>query len=587
VGKLKNWIENRYKVLWENFERNPFRADEAFEVLARYKDTAGSAKQVNIALAELRKAGFLEVELDPKDARKRIYTLKSKEEVISEALSADKGKLSRGDLETFLKKAADLIRTRVDYTFILVLLFYKRICDKWENEFEAEYKKALDDGFSEKEAKEEAKSSVYHDFDIPQKYLWEMIRKDPAKLPENFSMAMKELAERNPELKDVFENVDFVQFTNNRENSEILRQLVELFSAQSLRHVSADILGDAYEWILRYFAPQKAKEGEVYTPREVINLIVEMLDPKAKESVYDPAAGSGGMLILSYQHLDKKDAEKLFLFGQEANYKTLALAKMNLYIHDIRNAQLVLGDTLLYPKFKEGEKLKDFDIVIANPPWNQDGYHEEILKKGEFWKERYNYGFTSKQSADWAWIQHMLTSANNKKGRVGIVIDNGCLFRGGREKVIRTNIIKKEDLLEACILLPEKLFYNTGAPGAILIFNKNKPDERKKKVLFINASEEYEQHPDVRKLNRLSLENQNKIADVYKNFKEIEGFSRVIGIEEIEENDFNLNVTLYVYPEEEIEEIDISKDWKELKEIEGEIGKISQKISGYLKELKY
>lgn len=585
MKKLKNWVENRYDVLWENFERKPFRADDAFGVLAQHKDTAGSSEQVNIALSELRKAGFLEVELDPKDARRRIYTLKSKEEIISETLTPKKGKLSRGDLETFLKKAADLIRTRVDYTFILVLLFYKRICDKWEGEFEAEYKKALDDGLSKKEAEEEAKSSAYHDFDIPEKYLWENIRKDPAKLPENFSMAMKELADRNPELKDVFENADFVQFTNNRENSEILRQLVELFSAQSLHHVSADILGDAYEWILRYFAPQKAKEGEVYTPREVINLIVEMLNPKPGEYVYDPAAGSGGMLILSYQHLDKKEAEKLFLFGQEANYKTLALAKMNLYIHDIRNAKLVLGDTLLYPKFKDGEKLQQFDIVIANPPWNQDGYHEETLKKGEFWKDRYSYGFTTKQSADWAWIQHMLASTDDKKGRVGIVIDNGCLFRGGKEKVIRTNVIKN-DLLEACILLPEKLFYNTGAPGAILVFNKNKL-RRKKKVLFINASEEYEQHPDVRKLNRLSEEDQKKIADAYENFKETEGFSRVVEIEEIEENDFNLNVTLYVYAEEEVEEIDINKEWEELNEVEREIAEVESKIKGYLEELEY
>jgi len=579
--KLKNWIENRYKVLWENFERKPFRADEAVEIL---KGGMGdSSEQVNIALSELRKAGFLEVELDPKDARKRIYTLKSKAEISSNLLTVE---LSKGNLYALLKKAADLIRTRVDYTFILVLLFYKRICDKWEGEFEAEYKKALDDGLSEKEAKEEAKSSAYHDFDIPEKYLWEDIRKAPAKLPENFSMAMKELANRNPELKDVFENADFVQFTNNRENSEILRQLVELFSAQTLHHVSPDILGDAYEWILRYFAPQKAKEGEVYTPREVINLIIEMLDPKEGESVYDPAAGSGGMLILSYQHLDKKDAEKLFLFGQEANYRTLALAKMNLYIHDIRNAQFVLGDTLLYPKFKKGEKLQKFDVVIANPPWNQDGYHEETLKKGEFWKDRFEYGFTTKQSADWAWIQHMLASTDDKKGRVGIVIDNGCLFRGGKEKVIRTNVLKN-DLLEACILLPEKLFYNTGAPGAILVFNKNKPNKRKEKVFFINASEEFEQHPEVRKLNRLSEENQKKIADAYKNFKEKEGFSRAVAIEEIEENDFNLNVTLYAYPEEEIEEIDIEKEWKELKEIEENIGEVTGKIENYLAELNY
>ncbi len=268
---------------------------------------------------------------------------------------------------------------------------------------------------SEEEAREEAKSSIYHDFDLPEEFLWENIRKKPARLPEKFSQALKAIAERNPELKDVFENVDFIQFASSRENAEILRQLVEIFSAKPLHHVSPDILGDAYEWILHYFAPQKAKEGEVYTPREVIKLLIEILDPKPGESVYDPACGSGGMLILSYKHVEeehgKSEAEKLFLYGQEANHKTLALAKMNLYIHDIRNAHLALGDTLLYPKFKDDESFKKFDIVIANPPWNQDGYYEEVLKKGEFWRQRFKYGFTPKQTADWAWIQHMLASA--------------------------------------------------------------------------------------------------------------------------------------------------------------------------------
>lgn len=578
----QGWLDRRYGFLWERFRKNSFVFDEALSVLK--EKMQDSPNQINVILSELKKGGLLNVQFDPEDARKRIYTLKNKADIISESLTVKKGRLTRGELEALLKKAADLIRTRVDYTFILVLLFYKRICDKWETEFDKAYKDALNDGLDGGEAEKEAKNSMFHDFDIPHNYLWGNFRKDPARLPENFSMAMKTLAEKNPELKDVFENVDFVQFTNNRENTEILRQLVELFSAHSLHRVSPDILGDAYEWILRYFAPQKAKEGEVYTPREVINLLVQMLEPKPGESVYDPASGSAGMLILSYQHLDRENADRLFLFGQEANYKTLALAKMNLYIHDIRNAQLLLGDTLLYPKFKEGERLKKFDIVIANPPWNQDGYQEDILKRGEFWRERFKYGFTTKQSADWAWIQHMLSSANDKRGRVGVVIDNGCLFRGGREKATRMGVIK-DDMLDAVILLPEKLFYNTSAPGAILIFNKNKIENKKEKVLFINATKEYEQHPEVRKLNCLSTENQNRIVKVYKEFKEIKGFSRIVNIDEIEKNDFNLNVTLYIFPEEEIEQIDIAKEWGELKNLDKEISEVDGRIVGYLEEL--
>ena len=383
---IPKWLDKRYGILWEAFHSSSFRVEDAARVLKEKIDD--SEEQINVVLSELRKEGMLKVEFDPTDARKRIYQLQSKKQIISEKLSLAGKQLTRGDLEGLLKAAADLIRTRVDYTFILVLLFYKRISDKWKMEFENAYNEALADGLTEEEAKKEAKNAIYHDFDIPEELLWEDIRKDPARLPENFSKAMKILAERNPGLKDVFENVDFVQFTTNRENAEILRQLVELFSSHALHRVSPDILGDAYEWILRYFAPQKAKEGEVYTPKEVINLIVKMVNPKPGESVYDPACGSGGMLISSYKHIEntygRSEADKLFLFGQEYNHKTLALAKMNLYIHDIRNGQLALGDTLLYPKFKEGDKLKKFDVVIANPPWNQDGYSEETLKKGEF-----------------------------------------------------------------------------------------------------------------------------------------------------------------------------------------------------------
>ncbi|MHA1632384.1 MAG: class I SAM-dependent DNA methyltransferase [Candidatus Freyarchaeota archaeon] len=497
--------------------------------------------------------------------------------------------MTREDIERLLKKAADLIRTRVDYKFILILLFLKRISDKWEVEFERAYREALKDGLSEAEAREEAKVGVYHDFDLPEEFLWDNVRRDVNRLPERLSDCLRALAERNPELKDVVDRADFIQFTVSAENFEILRQLVELFSSKRLHRVSPDILGDAYEWVLRYFAPQKAKEGEVYTPREVIRLLVEILDPKPGESVYDPAFGSGGMLILSHNHVREKyggeEVKRLSLYGQEANHEIYGLCKMNLYIHDIRDVNLALGDTLLYPKFVEGNIPRKFDVVIANPPWNQDGYDGEVLKKGEFWRQRYPYGFTPKQSADWAWIQHMLSSADGGSGRVGVVIDNGCLFRGGKERSIREGVLR-DDLLECVILLPEKFFYNTGAPGAILIFNRHKPAGRKGKILFINASSEYEQHPEVRKLNRLGDKHIGKIAEAYRRFEDVEGFARVVGLDEVEENEFNLNVTLYVFPQEEVEEIDIAKEWEELRRVEAKIEEVESQIERDLEEIK-
>jgi len=582
---LPKWLESRYKILWNAFGEEQFRMDDAINI---FKKNLDSDKEIPVFISELKKSGWIEVELDPKDSRKRIYNLISKESRIEDFFSIDSKKISRTDIETLLKKAADLIRTRVDYKFILILLFLKRISDMWELEYEKALKEAIEDGLSEIEARKEAKNVAYHDFDLPEEFLWDNIRKETNVLPEKLSTALKKIAERNPDLANVLDDVDFIHFTSSRDNAEILRQLFELFSEKKLHYVSPDILGDSYEWILRYFAPQKAKEGEVYTPREVIKLLVQILDPKPGERVYDPASASNGMLILSFKHVEeqlgKQKANKLFLHGQEANRKTLALGRMNLYIHDIKNAETELGDTLLYPKFKDGENLKQFDIVIANPPWNQDGYSEETLKKGDFWKKRYDYGFVPKQSADWAWIQHMIASANDNTGRIGIVIDNGCLFRGGKEKAVRKKVLK-DDLLESVILLPEKLFYNTGAPGAILIFRKNKPETHKNRVLVINSNENFKKHPDVRKLNYLGDEHIAKVVSTYISFQNIEGFARVVDMEEIIANDYNLNITLYVHSEEKIEKINVAKEWQKLKEIEEEICKVEDKLENVIKEI--
>jgi type I restriction enzyme M protein len=575
---LPEWIKKRYLMLLDYFKENPFTFKQAVEFLN--KNYGDSEDQTKVVLSQINQSGLLVIKQSEDDKREKIYYLKpliDEEKVKKNNLVSD-----RDTLINLLKQAADLIRTRVDYTFILLLLFYKAYSDKWEKEYEEKKQELMNVGWDEIEASKEAATIHYHTFNFPSSLLWNEIRKEPQKISEKFSLAMKKLAVLNPAYQDIFTQFDFHHFTINPENAVILNQLIELFSKFSFKNVSADILGDAYEWILKYFAPSKAKEGEVYTPREVIRLMVEILDPKPQTSIYDPCTGSGGMLIVSYNYVEKKygedKANSLFLYGQEFNSKTLALAKMNMLLHGISNFQLYLGDTLLYPKFKEKDSLKVFDYVIANPPWNQDGYDEDTLKRGEFWQGRFKYGFTTKQSADWIWIQHMLFSTKQK---VAVVIDTGAVSRGGREKDIRQKFVE-DDLIEAVILLPEKIFYNTGAPAVIIVLNKNKPENRKNKILLINATKEFEPG---KKQNTIKPHHIKKIVDTYQNFKDVEKFSKIITIEEAKNADYNLSPSRFISVWEEQKYRTIEEIKKDLENIEEHKEYISRKIMEILNKL--
>ena len=574
-SNLENWIKKRYFTLQEKFKEGSFTFAEASETLYNlYRD---SENQTKLVLSELKRAGYLKISKNPNDEREKIYQLVD--------IFKPSGALSREELTGILKTASDIIRTRVDYTFILLLLFYKAVSDQWEKQFQEKYEELAEEGLEQREAVREASQPYYHTFYLEEDLLWENLRKDPLKLSENLSKNLKKIAELNPEYKDIFLQFDFHTFTTNQENSAILNNLFELFSKYSFENISTDILGDAYEWILKYFAPTKAKEGEVYTPREVIRLMVEILDPQPQKSVYDPAAGSAGMLIIAYQYVrekySKEKADTLFLYGQEQNGKTLALAKMNAILHGIKNITLIEGDTLLYPKFKTQDDIKKFDYVIANPPWNQKNlYDEDTLKKGEYWRERFAFGFPTRQSADWVWIQHMLASVKNES-KVVVVIDTGAVSRGGREKAIRQKIVEK-DLVESVILLPEKLFYNTGAPGLIIVFNKNKPEERKEKILLINASKEFVAG---KPQNSLGKDNIKKIADIYRDFKEAENFSKIITFREVAEADYNLSPSRFVSVIEEEKYRPIEEIVKELDEIEKERELVEEKVSKILKKI--
>ncbi|MEM1725375.1 MAG: N-6 DNA methylase, partial [Thermoplasmata archaeon] len=441
-------------------------------------------------------------------------------------------------------------------------------------------------------SEEELEDIVGYPIKIPVDCYWhQAVSKQ--NLTKSIVDALRKIAEVNTQIKDAINF--FLEAYLNRLVGEpsidiALRDVVNIFNSVDFGELETDILGDAYEWLISYFAPQKAKAGELFTPREIVELLVRLLDPnKERNKILDPAAGSGGMLIYAYKYVKNNYGEdvakELKLVGQELKDINYAILVLNFVLHGIPldnpNVKLYRGDSLLNPLFRN----EKFDIVIFNPPWNQDGYGEENLAKSTVKEYFIKYGYPPNNSADWAWIVLAINSVN-ENGKVGIVIDQGCLFRGGKEKELRKKIIE-EDLIECVISTPPKLFYNTGAPAAIIIFNKNKPTERKNKILFIDASNYYEDHPEVRRLDRLSKEGIDKIVNAYKNFVEEKGFSKIVDITEIIKNDYNLNVSLYITPvfDEEFSIEDLSKEISEYFKLREELREIEEKLINHVKEI--
>jgi len=484
-------------------------------------------------------------------------------------------KTTREELGRWLWGAADILRGAVrpekygDY--ILPLLFFKRLSDVYLEEYEkalAEYKSA-----------EVARQRFFHRFEMPEGCLWTDMRRVSTNVGAKLNEVLAEIAKANQPLDGVINRIDF----NNPVELPVDRlvRLVEHFSQKRLGNedVSPDMLGDGYEYLLKMFneeAPQRA--GEFYTPREVVRVLVEVLKPQEAFEVYDPCCGSGGMLIESYYYLVRagKDPKKLFLFGQEINPDTWTLAKTNVILHGLE-AEIHQGDTFADPKFLEGGGLKRFDLVVANPMWNQDGY-KSLMENDRF--GRFQYGIATKSSADWGWIQHMLSSLK-PSGRMGIVLDQGSLFRGGAEGRIRRKVVEA-DLVECVVALPEKLFYNTGAPGCLIFLNKRKTPERRGKTLFVYAGETFEK---LRSKNRLRDEDIEKIVQIHEAFEEALKYARVVGLDELKENDWNLSVARYVDIFDEPEPVDVEKVWKKLKALEEERRKDEEKLAEYLREL--
>ena len=322
--------------------------------------------------------------------------------------------------------------------------------------------------------------------------------------------------------------------------------------------------------------------GEFYTPRMVVKLIVELLAPTERMRICDPTAGSGGMLIEGAHYVERKsgDPRNLTLHGQEKNLGTWAICKMNMLLHGLPDARIEKGDTIRDPKLVDEGELLLYDRVIANPPFSLDEWGRAVAESDGY--GRFRFGVPPKTKGDFAFVQHMVAVLNNS-GRLGVVMPHGVLFRGAAEGKIRQGLLR-EDLFEAVIGLPPNLFYGTGIPASILVLNRDKPVARRGKVLFIDASAEFEEGSNQ---NRLRDEDVEHISDAFHTYADVEKYARVVPLAEIEQNDWNLNISRYVDTSEEEVRIDVAESVRKLRQLEQERVAAEAVMNQYLLELGY
>ncbi|WP_435143799.1 N-6 DNA methylase [Halobaculum sp. P14] len=508
---------------------------------------------------------------------------------------AEGGTLDLDTLETHLWEAADILRGSIDAAdyknYIFGILFLKRINDRFEEETEELAEETGNDKDFVRDYRD-----LHDEFWVPERARWDHIKAQDTDIGAALSKALEAVEDENDAIADrVLTTVDF----NDKErlSDATLDELVTHFDKHRYRNADLedpDIFGRAYEYLIRQFADDAGKKGgEFYTPREVVQLLVDCVDPEPGNRVYDPACGSGGMLIYSAQHVAEKggDKEDISLYGQEKNLNTWAIGEMNVLLHELQDTTLAKGDTIKDPQFvTEHDELEKFDRVVANPPWNDKTWGKEWVQENEPYN-RFDYGLPPKNRGDWAWIQLMIASLN-ETGKAGIVMDNGVLFRSRSEKKIRKPFLE-DDLIEAVIALPENLFYNTSSPGCLLIFNKDKPEERKDRVLFIYAEDEELRESGTQVYEEQSNQNQltdggvEYLAESYLTGREEDHHSRLVDLEEIKENDWNLNVPRYVDTTEPEEPIDVSAKLEELDRLAEKRERTEAELEEYMEELDY
>ena len=494
-------------------------------------------------------------------------------------------RVSQAEINDIAWRACDTFRGTLDPAqykdYILVMLFIKYMSDLWKD------KREQYDSRYQGDAQRVERALARERFVVPPEADFDYLhaRRREANIGELINIALEKIEDANKaKLENVFRNIDFNSepyLGQTRERNRRLVSLLDDFANPRLdlrpsRIGNQDVIGNTYEYLISRFASDAGKKGgEFYTPPEVATLLARLLEPQSGDRICDPACGSGSLLIRVARQIGDRN---FALFGQESNGSTWALCRMNMFLHEMDNARIEWCNTITNPRLVEGDSLMKFNIVVANPPFSLDKWGADEAVNDRF--HRFWRGIPPQSKGDYAFISHMVETALADEGRVGVIVPHGVLFRGGAEGKIRQQMLE-ENLLKAVIGLPANLFFGTGIPAAILIFDKGK---NTRDVLFIDASRGY---MDDKNQNRLRDQDIEKIVKTYQRFETETKYAYRATFDEIKENDFNLNIPRYVDTFEEEEEVDILAVQKEIEQLEAELASTRQEMAGYLKELGY
>lgn len=496
--------------------------------------------------------------------------------------------ITQKELNDTLWDAANSSRASVDASiykdYALALLFFKYLSDKSK----VEHAK-LRERFGNDAARIDAKMKTSR-FYLPPDSSFDDVyrRKEDDNIGEIINVALKAIEEHNAaKLAGVFGAVDFNSESvlgKPQDRNKMIRHLLDDFGKIDLSHVSEDIIGNSYMYLIERFGSDAGKKaGEFFTVRSVAALVARLARPRPGDRIADPAVGSGGLLLLAGEEIRKQGTDNFALYGQEATGSTYQLARMNMFLHGMDRAHLEWGNTLTNPLLVEDDHLMKFDICVANPPFSLKKWGAEEAEADPY--KRFWRGIPPKDKGDYAFITHMIETLKPLTGRMAVIVPHGVLFRGGSEGKIRQKLIE-ENLIDAVIGLAPGLFQTTGIPVAVLVIDRAREKggarQNDKSILFIEASKEYKPG---KAQNSLTDENADRIFQTFIDRKDVEKFAHLANPPEIQENDYNLNITRYVDTFEEEEEVDIAATIKAIDELNPQLEKLEQQMKHYLKEL--